>query len=438
MLLLVLAAVVVGVLLGLRIFDFVFGVVSGWNAICGCTGADGGGRGPIGADEDEAEDIIGERCTVRDLGDWGPLLTDSISLMRRRSMRISFSISRSRGVRGLLLEAFEREGVRAEDGDVGMVLPSALPFSDRLLFDLLASVITESCSLGGIFLTRLTLRFRGSLSFSFSFSFSFFSFTISLSLSLSFSFSFSISFSFSFSFFFCLSFFLFFFFLFFFSSTTTAADDDDDVVVVVIATVPCVSCCCCCNSTANLGSSVGNNCGSCGPDSSCVDTNVDGSTSWAVCCCCLLLFVFFGRSGEVAVVIVIVAAAAAAAAVVVVLVVDVVMGNSSFIGGEGCAGVSSEGSVNQGKRRSSSAVGRFWGSFWKQALRTLRSFREHVSGMGTENCTILNIAVMGFRSKYGGNPVSSSMIVHPTLQMSDENVCPLSEITSGATTHLKK
>jgi hypothetical protein len=41
---------------------------------------------------------------------------------------------------------------------------------------------------------------------------------------------------------------------------------------------------------------------------------------------------------------------------------------------------------------------------------------------------------MGAKSKYGGLVVNSSMIVHPTLQMSDADDHPAISITSGATT----
>lgn len=53
---------------------------------------------------------------------------------------------------------------------------------------------------------------------------------------------------------------------------------------------------------------------------------------------------------------------------------------------------------------------------------------------GWSSWTMRKSAAMGARSKYGGLVDSSSMIVHPTLQMSDANDEPAISITSGATT----
>ena len=84
--------------------------------------------------------------------------------------------------------------------------------------------------------------------------------------------------------------------------------------------------------------------------------------------------------------------------------------------------------------RSSLAVGRSRGSLRKHAFRKLRSSGDIPGGVGgCSSRTIANSAGIGWRSKYGGEPVSSSTTTHATDHTSlfGSNV-PLISITSGA------
>jgi hypothetical protein len=107
--------------------------------------------------------------------------------------------------------------------------------------------------------------------------------------------------------------------------------------------------------------------------------------------------------------------------------------------------------------KSSSALGRCAGSLWKHSFRNATSGSEKRSGIGGHSSsTIRNITNRfyiyhqrvsistkideDFRTRhgmlaispYGGRPVSNSMTVQPSDQMSDLVDAPLSSITSGA------